>query len=248
MARTCRRCSVPGRVRNGRKIHLDVAADHRGGRVRHSLIGNMDHVDLGALPENFGGQIRGAGDAGRREIELARRGSSQRQTLSASLLIISRYDRDKRHRCDDRHPGEILHRIELETLVDDASDGVAVGCQHQGVAVGGALRHRSRPRQTRILFSTTTDCSGMEPSLSARTRARSPDATGAEWDNNGHGLGRDRFAPRPRTTSATAHQSRLTQTDPTTNHNFRICFIDFPSVYLEAIAVMCRPTGIQAPS
>ena len=81
------------------------------------------------------------------EIELARLLLRQRDELLQRLGRASPAARAPRPaaRRHDAHAGEILHRIERHGLVDRARDGVAVGGQHQRVAVVRGLGHGGGP-------------------------------------------------------------------------------------------------------
>ena len=99
---------------------------------------------------------------------------------------VGGHDRDQRHRRDHRHPGEILHRIERDVLVDDGRDGVAVGGQHQGVAVGRAPRHGRRPGKPGLVLHDHDLLPHGAQLVGDHAGHAVGDAAGAERDDDRH--------------------------------------------------------------
>ena len=97
---------------------------------------------------------------------------------------------DQRRRRHDADAGKILHRIERHGLVDRARDGVAVGGEHQRVAVWRAVATLAVPGRPGR-FSTMTCCFHSVGELVGQD-ARKPvgDAAGGERNHDRDRLGR----------------------------------------------------------
>ncbi len=149
----------------------------------------MLHLDVGLLPEDFGREIRGAGDARRREVEVPRLLLGARDEVGERVAReIGRHDRDQRHRSHPRDTGEVLHRVELDRLVDGACDGVAVGRQHQRVAVGRALGDRGGSRQTRPVLDDDLLLPQVGELVGEDAGEPVGDAAGGERNHDAHDL------------------------------------------------------------
>ena len=171
--------------RDRRHIHLRVAADHGGRRLRRALVGHVHDVDLGILPQDLGREERRAGDTGRGEIELAGLLLGARdEVLQAVAGKVRRRRSRPAARTHARDAGKVLHRIELDALVDGAGDGVPIRGEHQRVAVGRRLGDRRGSGQARAVLDDDLLLPHVGQLVGEDARQAVGDAAGGERDHD----------------------------------------------------------------
>ena len=134
-------------VRRGRRDadedEVHVAGEHVLHREVHALVGDVNELRAGDDVEELAREVvRGAG-AARAEVERAGLGFREGDELLQVLRRQRRLrDHHVRHRRDQAHRREVLHRVVVDLRVQRRADGERRRDQHDGVAVGRRPRRR----------------------------------------------------------------------------------------------------------
>ena len=97
---------------------MNVPADHVVNRRRGTPVGNVREIDAGHRGEQRGGDVRGAADAGRGVVELARPGLGKRDELLDRACRNRRVDDEQIPVCPVglRDRGEVGHGVVRQLL------------------------------------------------------------------------------------------------------------------------------------
>ena len=201
--RSCRRnrTHLPGlshllREIERREIHLHIAAHDCGDGIRRALERHVHDVHRCCVAEQCGGDERRAGRTWRGEIERAR---SRFRQLDHLLEILRRNlgidDEVQRRRAYARNTGKILDWIEREILVHQPCDGMAVGGQHQGVAIRDRLRDGKRAGNAGPVLHDHLLTPAFGGFIGNNSRHDVGYASRAEWHHDGDPLARKTLPP-----------------------------------------------------
>lgn len=114
---------------------------------------NVHDVGVGRVLEQSARDARGAAGPRRAVVESTRLGPGCFDQLPDALGGgLGRDQQNERRSGDLGHADKVLHRIQRQVLVEMADDGVAVGGEHQRVAVGRSLGHAGSTREPRAVL------------------------------------------------------------------------------------------------
>ena len=119
---------------------LNLAAEQIGHRGAGALVGDVLHIGLGHLAEQFERQMNRAAGSARTKVERAWPGARQREEFFEVIRFDRRvHDQDQRAGGDQADRRDPLDRV-VRQLVERRVGGVAGRYHDQGVAVWGGAR------------------------------------------------------------------------------------------------------------